>query len=183
MNNGKDQTQSLGIDGCEMRQEVGVCMIRRFIYFFVLSICIFFLLVSPEEGKAQTSYECVCRGGGSLYFNYTPFSNFWSQPQIWVDQISRGPSAVGRDWQNRHSLQPGQCAWLDRGMEPSEPNRIVIPVNVNQFSISWHQGRVMGISSELYYINNLQDSNKFQSFFVYNDRRGNFIVTQIGSMR
>jgi len=155
----------------------------KFILKIISAIIALLLFGIPQISLAQTSYECVCRGGGNLYFSYTPFSNFWSQPQIWVDQISKAPSGVGSDWQNRDSLQPGQCAWLDRSMQPNEPNRIVIPVNYNQFSISWQQGTVRAISSELSYIHNLQDNNKFQSFFVYNDRRGNFIVTQIGGMR
>jgi hypothetical protein len=141
------------------------------------------LFGNPEVGLAQTSYECVCRGGGNLYFSYTPFSNFFSQPQIWIDQISKSSIAVGNNFERMSSLQPGQCAWLDRPIHPNEPSRIIIPVNYNQFSISWHQSRVMGISSELYYINNLQDPNRFQSFLVYNDRRGNFIMTQVGRMR
>ena len=155
----------------------------KFIRNMILLAGAVLLLGIPQISLAQSSYECVCRGGGNLYFTYTPFSNFFSQPQIWVDQLSKAPSGVGSNWQNTNNLQPGQCAWLDRAIEPKEPNRIVIPVNYNQFSISWQHSTVMGLSSELYYINNLRDANRFQSFFVYNDRRGNFIVTQIGRMR
>ena len=149
----------------------------------VLFLFAFLFLLPTTIGFAQTSYELVCRGGGTLYFNYTPFSNFWSQPQIWIDNISKGSRGVGNSLEAISSLQPGQCAWKDRPIHANEPSRIIIPVNYNNFSISWHQGKVMGISSTLSYINNLQDPNRYQSFHVYNDRRGNFISTKIGSMQ
>jgi hypothetical protein len=127
---------------------------------------------------AQQGYLLVCRGGGDLYFNYTPYSNFSQEPQIWIT-FKKGSQGVGQSWEQRSSLQPGQAAWLDRRVEATEPERIII-TGVKDFSISWTKGAVMGISSSLPYLNILRDPNKFQSFMVINDGRGNFIVTGVG---
>lgn len=131
--------------------------------------------------SAQQSYPIVCRGGGELYFNYTPFSNFSKNPQIWIS-FQKSAQKAGGNWENIQSLMPGQCSWLDRTVNSNEPDRIIIK-DIRNFSIAWRPGRVAGISSELSYINALQESNRYQSFDVYNDRRGNFIVTRIGQSR
>lgn len=138
-------------------------------------------LVATSISFAQTSYPLVCRGGGDLYFNYTPFSNFSQNPQIWIS-FQRGSQKAGSNWENINALMPGQCSWLDRTVSNDEPDRIIIK-DVRNFSISWSQGRVAGISSELTYLNMLRDPNHYQSFDVYNDRKGNFIVTRIGQSR
>ena len=130
---------------------------------------------------AQPAYPILCRGGGNLYFNYTPFSNFSPNPQIWIT-FQRGAQKAGSAWENRNALMPGQCTWLDRPLSNNEPDRIIVK-DIRNFSIVWTQGRVMGVSSELYYINALLDPNRYQSFDVYNDRKGNFIVTRIGQTR
>ncbi len=127
---------------------------------------------------SQQGYLLVCRGGGDLYFNYTPFSNFSPDPQVWIT-FKKGPQGVGQNWEQKYSLQPGQAAWLDRRIEPNEPERIII-TGIKEFTISWTKGQVMGISSSLPYLSVLQDPNKFQSFYVVNDGKGNFIVTGVG---
>jgi hypothetical protein len=138
------------------------------------------IYISPTS-LAQKSYPLVCRGGGNLYFDYTPFSNFSPNPQIWIS-FQRGAQNAGSNWENINALMPGQCSWLDRTVSNNEPNRIIVK-DIRNFSISWTQGNVMGISSELGYINTLQDPNRYQSFDVYNDGAGNFIVTRIGQSR
>jgi len=52
-------------------------------------------------------------GRGDLYFNYTPFSNFSPDPQVWIT-FKKGPQGVGQSWEQKNTLQPGQAAWLDR---------------------------------------------------------------------
>ncbi|MEJ2560798.1 MAG: hypothetical protein P8186_32165, partial [Anaerolineae bacterium] len=78
--------------------------------------------------------------------------------------------------------EPGQCSWLDRSIHANEPNQITIMypiIGPDDFSISWQNGRVTGISSSLPYISALQSSDRFQSFDVYNDGQGHFVVTQV----
>lgn len=129
----------------------------------------------------QPGYTIVCRGGGNLYFDYTPYSNFSQSPQIWI-LFQRGAQKVGSNWENMGALMPGQCSWLDRTVSNNEPDRIIV-TNVRNFSITWTKGQVTGISSSLSYLYALQDPNRYQSFRVYNDRKGNFIVKSIGPSR
>ncbi len=124
---------------------------------------------------AQPTYPIICRGGGDLYFNYKPFSNFSPNPQILIT-FQRGAQKAGSNWENIDVLMPGQCSLLDRPVSNDEPDRIIV-INMNNFSISWNQGRVMSIISEL---SSLQDANRYQSLDVYNDGEGNFIARRIG---
>ncbi len=129
----------------------------------------------------QATSPIVCRGGGDLNFNYTPSSNFSPNPQIWIT-FQRGTEKAGSNWENVDALMPGQCSWLDRPIGNNEPNRIIVR-DVGNFSISWNQGRVMGITSDLSFIKWLQDSNRYQSFDVYPDSNSNLILARIGQAR
>lgn len=138
---------------------------------------------SPPELKRPSKmqalgYKLLLRGGGNTYFQYTPYSNYSRSPQIWIT-FERGAAATGQNLENRFNLQPGQAAWLDRPISPNEPNRLLLKEGIGEFSISWHNGRVSGVSSALPYLSALQDPNRFVAFRVYNDRKGNFVVTQV----
>jgi hypothetical protein len=136
---------------------------------------------TTNEAVAQPTYPIVCRGGGELSFNYTPFSNFSPNPEIWIT-FQRGAQKVGSNWENIGALLPGQCSLLDRPVSNNEPHMIIVK-DIRNFSISWNQGQVMGISSELSYMKWLQDANRYQSFDVYNDSQGNLILAGIGQAR
>jgi len=142
------------------------------------------ILFSTPFIFSQQGYEMVVRGGGDVYFTYTPYSNFSPDPQIWIT-FKKGGQGAGQHLEQRNALQPGQAAWLDRRIENNEPDRIIITgipdANMKEFTISWTSGKVMGVSSAMPYLSALQDSNKFVPFVVYNDGRGNFIATKIGS--
>ncbi len=139
------------------------------------------------QASAKTSKEgastlpIVCRGGGELYFNYIPSSKFSSKPQIWIT-FQRGSQKAGSNWENISALMPGQCSWLDRPLSENEPHRIIVK-DLRNFSISWNQGRLSGISSELSYMKWLQDADRYQSFDVYDDNQGNLILAGIGQAR
>jgi len=143
--------------------------------------------VSTLQASAKTTTEAVstlpivCRGGGELYFNYMPSSEFSPNPQIWIT-FQRGAQEAGSNWENIGALKPGQCSWLDRPVGDNEPH-IIIVKDLRNFSISWNQGRLMGISSEVSYMKWLQDANRYQSFDVYIDNRGNLILAGIGQAR
>ena len=143
--------------------------------------------ISTLEALAKTTTEAVntlpivCRGGGELYFNYMPSSNFFPNPQIWIT-FQRGAEKAGSNWENIGALMPGQCSWLDRPVSDNEPHRIIVE-DLRDFSISWNQGRLSGISSELSYMKWLEDTDRYQSFDVYNDNQGNLIVAGIGQAR
>ena len=132
-------------------------------------------MLLSEVAISQQSYPIVCRGGGSMHFNYTPFSNLSPEPQIWIS-FRRGEQKAGDNW---GALKPGECSWVDRTINQNEPDQIAL-LNIRDFSIQWQQGQVTGISSSLPYINALQDSNLYQTFNVYHNQGGVFIVSSIG---
>lgn len=134
-------------------------------------------LKRPEKAQIK-SYPLVVRGGEKIYFQYVPYSNFSSGPQLWIT-FERGSVSAGKDLANRYSLQPGQGAWLDRPVSASEPNRLLLQEKIGQFTISWQNGRVMGVSSALPYLSVLQNPDQFAVFRAYNDGKGNFIATHM----
>jgi hypothetical protein len=136
---------------------------------------------AKATNEAVSTLPIVCRGGGELYFNYMPSSNFSSDPQIWIT-FQKGSQKVGSNWENIGALMPGQCSWLDRPVSDNEPHRIIVK-DLRDFSISWNQGRLSGISSELSYMKWLQDAYRYQSFYVYNDNQGNLILAGIDQAR
>ncbi len=136
--------------------------------------------VKPKP-QPPPSYPLVCRGGGNLHFTYASSSNDSNKPQISII-FERANAAAGMKRENMQALLPGQCAWLDRAVSPSEPNRLVLtsPVfEAQNFSIQWQRQAVMRISRALYYINTLGHENSWQTFHVFNDQKGNFIVVKI----
>jgi hypothetical protein len=136
------------------------------------------LLLPAVASYAQQPYLLVCRGGGDLQFQYYPSTEFSPNPHV-IITFKKGPQGVGLNWEQRNSLQPGQAAWLDRRIEPNEPEKIILK-DVNGFWITWVPGKVYGIYPGCLFA--LLDGNKFQSFYVIRDNMGNFVVTQIGPM-
>jgi hypothetical protein len=134
-------------------------------------------LKKPEKMQ-MLSYKLVLRGGGNIYFQYVPYSNFSRSPQVWIT-FGRALVATGQNLENRYELQPGQAAWLDRPISTNEPNRLLLKERIGEFTISWYNGQVSGVSSALPYLTALQDPNRFVTFHVYNDGKGNFIVTHV----
>lgn len=139
-----------------------------------LIFAVLVLAVFPSLASSQTTYPLVCRGGGDLHFNYTPYSNLSPQPQIWIT-FTRAPQGVGANRENLAVLQPGQCSWLDRAVAAAEPGTIAL-LNVEQFAIQWQRGQVAGIGSAFASINALQDPGQYQAFDVYNNGRGYFVA-------
>lgn len=140
------------------------------------------LLFVATATLAQRSYPIVCRGGGDLQFTYVAFSNFSPQPQIQV-RFERARSGVGSRWERLATLGEGQCSWQDRAIAPDEPERLLIPLNESDFSISWSPNETARILGALPHVANLQFPERYQAFDVYNDRRGNFIVVRVGQFR
>jgi hypothetical protein len=137
--------------------------------------------LSTPSSSEPTSYPLVCRGGGFLQFDFTSRSNVSAKPQLWIT-FDKASSGAGMNHENVGWLEPGQCTWLDRTVGTNEPDRIAIrePLfNLSDFGISWTSGQVSGIGSALSYLNVLQSADYLQTFQVYNDGQGNFIVTGI----
>jgi len=77
----------------------------------ILGLCFLsFLFVFPsEEVEARAKdYPLMCKGGGAMKARF----DSWG---VHVEFVGGKQSAGAR------TLQPGECAWLDRGFLPGEP--------------------------------------------------------------
>lgn len=131
-------------------------------------------LLLPSLAIAQSGYPLVCRGGGSMQFR---FEGPPSEPELRII-FERAPQPAGSHRENLAALGPGQCTWLDRVISSDEPNKLV-QQNVQLFSISWQNKRVVGISSSLHHLNQLQNPTTYQVFQVHNDGIGQFVIDAI----
>lgn len=100
------------------------------------------------------SYPLLCRG--------TPGLNVMVRPTrvgLLIFEHGAGAATAG--------LEPGQCAWMDRAVSAAEPN--VIAHTVPE-----------GADREAPYLwpEVLQDSSRYWRFEVYNNRRGDLVVTK-----
>lgn len=127
--------------------------------------------LSPPPSSTPATFQLLCRGGGGMSFTYTAASELSTKPQVWLtfDKASFG---VGNDREYISNLTPGQCSWLDRGIGPDEPNRIVIKEPVltpKQFAINWSQDGVKRIQGQAVAAGNSpkQPSNLLGSDNVY----------------
>jgi hypothetical protein len=77
--------------------------------------------------EAQTTFPLICRGGGSkLIYSHLPVSG---TPLTEVRLVFEKAPTIGIP-----NLKPGQCAWQDRPVAPSEPLSICrrgLPVKAN----------------------------------------------------
>ncbi len=80
----------------------------------ILTVLVLFLFASlllppPEHVEARAkSYPLMCKGGGAMKVMFS----VW---YVKVEFVGAKQSAGVR------TLQPGECAWLDRGFLPGEP--------------------------------------------------------------
>jgi hypothetical protein len=115
----------------------------------------------------QPSSLLVCRGGGNLNLEYKNSSM--------TIKFKKGTQGVDENWKG---ISAGECSFLDRAVDASEPD--TIKWQIDDFSISW-TGKKEIISPEQ--INVLRNSTKYQSFHVRDDGRGSFRVLRISESR
>lgn len=138
-------------------------------------------IVIKVPSEAPPSYPLVCRGGGELMFEFLSNTDLSSNPQVRIS-FERSSSGVGLQRENLQMLQPGQCAWQDRPVGNGEPSRAVITeplFNSSDFAVTWNPEGMLGVDPKLSYISALQSPYGVQTFDVYNDGHGNFVVTKI----
>src|SRR5229473_4835921 len=119
--------------------------------------------VSSGSSSARTpeDYPLVCRGGGSLVIGIAP-----GERNIGFTFV-RGTKPAG------DGLAPGECSWKDRGMYPSEPDRV--SQHVEEGSESLKVGGTLAPENRWY--EELHSSSKYWTFMVSNNGRGQLIAT------
>lgn len=107
----------------------------------------------------QQSYPLICRGGPSLRFQ-SHAGNTQHTFNILGLFFQRGFRAAGPDGR---TLAPGQCAWVDRGVQSGEPDILQQDVSANVTSQPW--------------MNALKNPNTFWVFTVFNTGQGVMKIT------
>ncbi len=103
------------------------------------------------------SYPLVCRGDkGAVIKDDGP-------PQGVSLKFKKGSAAAAS------GLAPGECSWQDRGLNAAEPDILVQPTRQLRADEA--------VSAEYKWIDDLKDPDKYWTFEVYNDRKGQLIVS------
>src|SRR5207302_3530018 len=121
--------------------------------------------ISPDAsagktGRALEDYPLVCRGGGSLVIGIAP-----GERNIGFTFV-RGTKPAGE------GLAPGECSWKDRGMYPNEPDRVSQHVEAGFESLNAGGN----LAPENRWYEELHSSDKYWTFMVYSDGRGQLIA-------
>lgn len=118
------------------------------------------------------TFPMVCRGGGSMGLIIAPTD---SGTRIEV-RFRKGSRAYNFD---RSALEPGECTWLDRTLNASEPGRLWW--NVDHVKI-WTEFRAVGSSAVgIGVVNSAQNLEEQQAatFFLNTVRSGDYFTVNV----
>ena len=147
----------------------------------VLGLSVF--AVSLSHAADPTSYPMMCKGGGetSVTIDSTGSSDGLSV-KIGINKSSR-PATSG--------LNTSECAWMDRGINPDEPETLAIKfsdvyaqayMKVNtggdSYRLSFY-GNGTKVAELKRLIESIKQGREYQ-VYAYNNKRGQFIVTRVG---
>jgi hypothetical protein len=122
---------------------------------------IFQVSAGSEAARTLEDYPLVCRGGGSLVIGIAP-----GERNIGFT-FTRGTKPAGE------GLAPGECSWKDRGMYPTEPDRV--SQHDDEGSESQKEGGKLAPENRWY--EELHSADKYWTFMVSNNGRGQLIAT------
>jgi len=104
------------------------------------------------------SYPLVCRGDkGAVIEDDGP-------PRGVSLKFKKGSASAAS------GLAPGECSWLDRGLSAAEPDILVQPTKQLRADEA-------AVSAEYKWTVDIKDPDKYWTFDVYNDRKGQLIIT------
>src|SRR5712692_6205558 len=126
-----------------------------------MAALIFPLFSGRSAARTPEDYPLVCRGGGSLVTGIAP-----GERNIGFTFV-RGTKPAG------DGLAPGECSWKDRGMYPSEPDRV--SQHIEEGSESLKVGGTLAPENRWY--EELHSSDKYWTFMVSNNGAGQMIAT------
>ncbi|MBW4981302.1 hypothetical protein KZZ07_02005 [Mameliella sp. CS4] len=140
------------------------------------AIAVAALAAGGLPAAAANSYVMTCRGGGDMV---AVVGQRVSNPHVFVE-ITFRPGTTGAGVQ---APKPGECTWIDRGMGPGEPNKILF----NDMGVAWTQTACNASGCSLRtpsvtagrFVTWVQTGQPFQ-VHVYNDNNGHMLVTKVG---
>ena len=127
---------------------------------------------------SPTSYTLVCKGGGSMKGEYRATDGrFWFQ-------IRFRKASVGAA--ERQPL-PGECAWVDRPLDPGEPAVMSLHVERTYIYLNYEAGRIAAFdyvgdkSRDLEYLANaIYNSQLFYVQCHLAPSGGGFVIDRVG---
>jgi hypothetical protein len=141
------------------------------------------LAVSLSQAAEPRSYPMMCKGGGDTSVSIDSLAGMDGlSVKIGISKSSR-PATSG--------LNAGECAWMDRGINPSEPGTIALEVSDvyaqaymkvstggDNYRISFY-GNGTKVADLKRLIESIKQGREYQ-VHAYNNKRGQFTVTRVG---
>src|SRR6266545_5923553 len=113
---------------------------------------------AAAQGAPKPTYPLVCRGDKAAVIKDD------GPPRGVSLKFKKGSASADS------GLAPGECSWLDRGLNAAEPNILVQPTEQLRADEA-------AVSAEYKWTVDLKDPDKYWTFEVYNDRKGQLIIT------
>jgi hypothetical protein len=134
------------------------------------------LVLGALPSAAAQSYVMTCRGGGNMV---AVAGQRVSQPHVFVEiTYKRGSAGAGVQAPN-----PGECTWIDRGVNGNEPDKILF----DDPGVAWTQTvcraggcQVNTPSAPTTNLMNWVRGGQAFQVHVYNDGAGHMVVTKVG---
>ncbi len=114
-------------------------------------LCLVSAAAGELSGQART-YPLNCRGGAGLAFDTIIVVPDSDRVRLWLT-FAASPAAAGPEGQG---LQPGTCAWVDRGLTDGEPRRIQLVIGTSDSTPA----------------RSVRDSSEYWGFLAYNSDSG-----------
>jgi hypothetical protein len=133
-------------------------ILRHILTMALLLGAAFYALSTDAAAQAATTYPLVCRGDkGAVIEDDGP-------PRGVSLKFKKGSAAA------TSGLAPGECSWLDRGLSAAEPDILVQPTKQLRADEA-------AVSTEYKWTDDLKDADKYWTFEVYSDSKGQLIIT------
>jgi hypothetical protein len=134
--------------------------------------------LDPPRPSGDPTYPLACRGGGGMQFSLTSAGFGMSGTMVVIAFRRAAGFGVA-------ALAPGECAWLDRPVQPQEPDHICDPVETSRLHVQWSaDGTVQNLSSiSAPYLAGLTSPAQVSTFRVANNRAGCLVVRDAPAIR
>ena len=118
----------------------------------------FYALSTYAAAQGAPTYPLVCRGDKDALIEAS------DKPQGVSLKFKKGSASAAS------GLAPGECSWLDRGLSAAEPDILVQPTKQLRAD-------EVASSAEYKWTDDLKDADKYWTFEVYSDGKGQLIIT------
>lgn len=132
------------------------------------------IFLSTVPASAQTTYMMTCKPGGSLYSTTRSKNDGTVSTIVFFKGGSQGAAT--------RAPNSGECTWIDRGMRPGEPLKLLKSSETGRITSNCSASgcktiTTAPIGSKI--LKSIRDNRAFQ-VHVYNDGNGYMRITRFG---